>query len=34
MEDFFWQVVTHLFDSHGLMVVLGQPEYTLAAFLR
>jgi membrane-associated protein len=33
MEDFFWQVVTHLFDSRGLMEVLGQPEYTIAAFL-
>src|SRR2546423_10794288 len=33
MEEFFWQVVPHLFDSHGLMVVLGQPEYTAAAFI-
>jgi membrane-associated protein len=33
MEDFFWQVVTNLFDSHGLMRVLGQPEYTAAAFV-
>src|SRR2546423_5676237 len=33
MEEFFWQVVPHLFDSHGLMVVLGQPEYTAAAFV-
>jgi membrane-associated protein len=31
--SFFMDVLTHLFDSRGLMRVLGQPEYTLAAFL-
>jgi membrane-associated protein len=32
-SSFFMQVIMHLFDSRGLMAVLGQPEYTAAAFL-
>jgi membrane-associated protein len=31
--NFFLQVVQNLFDSHGLMKTLGQPEYTIAAFI-
>ena len=30
----FWMpLLQNLFNSHGLMVTLGQPEYTVAAFL-
>src|SRR5438067_2253950 len=31
--NFFWQVVTNLFDSRGLLRTLSQPEYTIAAFV-
>jgi membrane-associated protein len=31
--NFFWQVLTNLFNSRALMVTLGQPEYAAAAFL-
>lgn len=31
--SFFVDVLMHLFDSRGLMRILSQPEYTLAAFL-
>ncbi len=30
---FLMQVLTNLFNSRGLMQTLGQPEYTIAAFL-
>jgi membrane-associated protein len=30
---FVWQVLSNLFNSEGLMRTLGQPEYTVAAFL-
>src|SRR5271155_4616924 len=30
---FFLQVVQNLFNSEGLMRTLGQPEYTIAAFI-
>lgn len=31
--SFAWQVLTSLFNSQALMHTLGQPEYTVAAFL-
>jgi membrane-associated protein len=31
--NFFLQVITNLFNSRALMETLGQPEYTVAAFL-
>jgi membrane-associated protein len=30
---FFVQVAQNLFDSHGMMQTLGQPEYTILAFI-
>jgi membrane-associated protein len=32
-SNFFLQVITNLFNSRALMETLGQPEYTVAAFL-
>jgi membrane-associated protein len=31
--NFFMQIVQNLFNSRGLMETLGQPEYTVAAFI-
>jgi membrane-associated protein len=31
--SFFWQLIRNLFNSRGLMELLGRPEYAIAAFI-